>query len=216
MMLAKLFGGKATVTAMEQDLLNSVRPSAIPDAQVLRERLAALRAQIEATEREWDALDARSGDPRAFLARQPVAERLQQLREQAAPLPAAIESAEHRRAAFLSLVRLFESVAATVAAHTDALLFRPPQDIAERISQLRALDQSTRLHGRLASRLAAISSSPTFREPSDALALLRDTYAEQIRQCDLLRIPGHKPRFAWPPTMTELLDVMEDRERTTA
>lgn len=217
MMLAKLFGGKtATVTALEQDLLDSIRTSAIPDPQELRERLATLHAQIGATEREWDALDARAGDPRAFLARQPVAERLQQLREQAAPLPAAIESAERRRAAFLSLARLFDSVAATVAAQTQALLFSAPQDDAERARQLRALDQGTRLHVRLANRLAAISNSPTFREPPDALAALRDTYAAQIRQCDLLRTPGHKPRFEWPGAMTELLDVMEDRERTTA
>jgi hypothetical protein len=68
----------------------------------------------------------------------------------------------------------------------------------------------------LANRLAAISSSPTFREPDDALAVLRDTYAEQIRQCDLLRTPGHKPRFEWPEAMTALLDIVEDRERKTA
>ena len=216
MRLAKLFGGKTTVTSLEHDLLDSIRPSTIPEPQVLRERLAALHAQIDATEREWDALDARSGDPRAFLARQPVAERLQQLREQAAPLPAAIESAECRRAAVLSLARLFDSLAATVAAQTQALLFQAPQDSAERTRQLRALDQTTRLHVRMANRLAAISSNPTFRAPADALAVLRDTYAEQIRQCDLLRTPGHKPRFEWPPTMTELLDVMEDRERKTA
>jgi hypothetical protein len=216
MMLARLFGGKTTVTALEHDLLDSIRPTAIADPQVLRERLAALHTQIDATEREWDALDARAGDPRAFLARQPVAERLQELREQAAPLAAAIESAERRRAAFLALVRLFDSVTATVAAQTQALLFQAPQDAADRARQLRALDQSTRLHVRLAHRLAAVSSSPTFHEPADALALLRDTYAEQIRQCDLLRLPGHKPRFEWPPAMTEWLDVMEDRERTTA
>ena len=103
MMLAKLFGGKTTVTVLESDLLDSIRVSTIPDPQMLRERLATLHAQIDAAEREWEALDARASDPRAFLARQPVAETLQQLREKAAPLPAAIESAERRRAAFLSL-----------------------------------------------------------------------------------------------------------------
>jgi hypothetical protein len=215
-MLAKLFSSKTTVTALEHDLLDSIRTSAIPDPQVLRERLATLHAQIDATECEWDALDQRAGDPRAFLARQPVAEQLQALREKAAPLPAAIESAERRRAAFLSLARLFDSVAATVAAQTMALLFQAPPDAAERARQLRALDQSTRLHVRLANRLAAISSSPTFREPDDALAALRNTYAVQIHECDRLRTPGHKPRFEWPSAMTELLEVVESGERKTA
>lgn len=216
-MLKRLFGTPtATVTATERDLLDTVRPDAIPDPAVLRERLAALHAQIAVTEGEWDALDARAGDPRAFLARQPVAERLQHLREQAEPLPAAIESAERRRDAFLQLNRLFESIAATVAAQTDMLRFRPPQDARERMRQLRTLDQSTRLHVRLANQLRPISSSPTFREPDDALAVLRDTYAEQLRQCDLLRTPGHKPRFEWPDAISELLDVIQNRERKTA
>ncbi len=210
-MLKRLFGAP-TVTATERGLLDTVRDAAIPNPEVLRERLAGLTQQIAAAEREWDALDARAGDPRAFLARQPVAERLQQLREQAAPLPAQIESAECRREAFLKLARLFESVAATVAAQTQALLFQAPQETAERTRQLRALEQSTRLHVRLANRLAAVNSSPTFREPDDALAVLRDTYAAQIRQCDLLRTPGNKPRLDWPEAMSELLDTVENRE----
>ena len=214
-MIKELFG-KAGITSLEHDLLATIRPDVIPDPDVLRERLAALNAELESREREWDSLDARSGDPRAFLARQPVAERLQQLREQVEPLLFAIESAERRREAFLTLTRLFESVAATVAAQTQALLFQPPQDTAERARQLRALEHSTRLHVRLANRLAAVSSSPTFREPDDALVVLRDTYAAQIRQCDLLRTPGSKPRLEWPPAMTALLDTVENRERKTA
>jgi hypothetical protein len=213
-MLKRLFGTPA-MTPTERDLLDTVRDSAIPNPAALRERLAGLTRQIDAAEQEWERLDRR-GDAAAFLALTPVVERLEALRVEAARLPGAIEAAELRREAFLSLSRLFESVAATVAAHTDVLLFRPPQDATERRRQLRALDESSRLHVRLAHRLAAISSSPTFREPADALAVLRNTYAEQIRQCDLLRTPGHKPRFEWPGTMTEMLDVMEDRDRKTA
>lgn len=213
-MLTKWFG-KAAMTPLERDLLDTVRDSAIPNPEVLRERLAGRTQQIDAAEREWERLDRR-GDAAAFLALTPIAERLQVLRAEAAPLPAAIETAKRRRAAFLALSRLFESVAATVAAQTQALLFQPPQDTAERARQLRALEQSTRLHVRLANRLAAVSRSPTFREPDDALAVLRDTYAAQIRQCDLLRTPGSKPRLEWPAAMAELLDVVEDRERKTA
>lgn len=212
-MLKRLFGTPAITT--ERDLSDTVRDSAIPNPAALKERLAGLTQQIDATEREWERLDKRA-DPSAFLAATGVAERLQALRAEAAPLPAAIEVAERRRSAFLSLARLFESVAATAAAQTQALLFQPPQDPAERARLLRELDRSSRLHVRLANRLAAVSTSPTFRAPDDALAVLRDTYAEHIRQCDLLRTPGHKPRFEWPPTMTEVLDVMEDQERTTA
>jgi len=213
-MLKRLFGTPA-ITPTERDLLDTIRVEAIPDPDMLREQLVALNGRIAEAERRWDSLDRRA-DPSAFLSATGVAERLQALRAEAAPLPAAIESAARRRSAFLSLVRLFESVAATVAAQTQVLLFWAPQDAAERARQLRALEASTRLHVRLANRLAAVSSSPTFREPDDALARLRDTYAAQIRQCDLLRTPGSKPRLEWPEAMTELLEAVEGRERKTA
>jgi hypothetical protein len=187
-MLAKLFGGKATVS----------------------------NQQIATTEREWDALDARSSDPRAFLARQPVAERLQQLREQAAPLPALIESAERRRTAFLALVRLFAAVAAEVSARTGVLLEHPPQDARERDAQLRALDQATRIHGRLAGRLAAISTSPLFRDPADALGTVRADLEARLHELDRMRVPGMRRPLEWPAAMTELLDAVENRERKTA
>lgn len=215
-MLAKLFGGKATVSPLEVDLLDTIRAEAIPNPQVLREREAALNQQIAATEREWDALDARSGDPRAFLARQPVAERLQQLREQAAPLSAQIESAERRRTAFLALVRLFAAVAAEVSARTGVLLEHPPQDARERDRQLRALDQATRIHGRLAGRLAAISTSPLFRDPPDALGTVRADLEARLHELDRLRVPGMRRPLDWPETMTALLDTVENRERKTA
>ncbi len=209
-MLTKWFG-KVAITPLERDLLDTVRPDVIPDPEVLRERLAALHAQIAAAEREWDALDARAGDPRAFLARQPVAERLQQLREQAAPLPVQIEATDRRRTAFLALVRMFDAVAAEVSARTCVLLEHPPQNVRERDAQLRALEQATRIHGRLAGRLAAISTSPLFRDPADALKVLRDDLEAHIRELDRLRVPGMKPALTWPPQMVELLDVAEDR-----
>jgi len=208
-MLKELFG-KATITPLERDLLDSVRESAIPSPDVLRGRQAALTQQIAKLEADWGRLDRR-GDAAAFLALTPIAERLQALRAEAAPLPAAIESAERRRAAFLALVRLFEAVAADVSARTCALLEHPPQDSREREGQLRALDQATRIHGRLAGRLAAISASRQFRDPPDALKSLRVDLELRIQEFDLLRVPGSKPRLEWPTAMIELLDVLEDR-----
>src|SRR5690606_16082440 len=101
MLLKKLFGAPA-VTATERDLLDTIREAAIANPDVLRERLATLNGQIDAAERDWERLDRR-GDSASFLQLQPIAERLQTLRAEAAPLPAAIESAERRRAAFLAL-----------------------------------------------------------------------------------------------------------------
>lgn len=213
-MLKKLFGAP-TVTATERDLLDTIRGSAIPNPEVLRERLAGFNQQIDTTEREWERLDRR-GDAAAFLALSPIAERLQTLRAEAALMPAAIESAERRRTAFLALVRMFDAVAAEVSARTCMLLEHPPQDVRERDAQLRALDQATRIQGRLAGRLAAISTSPLFRDPPDALGTLRADLEARIRELDRLRVPGMRRQLEWPAAMTELIAAVDDRERTTA
>jgi hypothetical protein len=213
-MLKKLFGSP-TITGTERDLLDTVRDSAIPSPEVLRERLAGLTQQIDAAEREWERLDRR-GDAAAFLALTPIAERLQTLRVEAAALPAAIESAERRRSAFLALARMFDAVAAEVSARTCALLEHPPQDVRERDVQLRALDQATRIHGRLAGRLAAISTSPLFRDPADALGTLRADMEARLHELDRLRVPGMRRPLGWPEAMTALLDTIEGRERKTA
>lgn len=209
MLLKKLFGAPA-ITATERDLLDTIREAAIANPDVLRERLAALKGQIDAAEHDWERLDRR-GDSASFLQLQPIAERLQALRAEAAPLPAAIESAERRRATFLSLVRLFDAVAADVAARVALLLEYPPQDARERDTQLRALDQATRVHVRLAGRLAAISASPQFRNPPDALKVLRDDLERRIQELDRKRTPGMRALFVMPAQMSELLDVMEGR-----
>jgi hypothetical protein len=213
-MLKKLFG-VPTVTGTERDLLETVRDSAIPNPDVLRERLVGLTQHINAAEREWERLDRR-GDAAAFLALTPIAERLQTLRTEAAPLPAAIDSAERRRAAFLALVRMFNAVAAEVSARTCALLEHPSQDVRERDAQLRALDQATRIHGRLAARLAAVSTSPIFRDPVDALGTLRADLETRTRELDRLRVPGMRRVLEWPAAITELIEAVDDRERTTA
>lgn len=213
-MLKKLFGAP-TVTATERDLLDTVRDAAIPNPEGLRERLAGFNKQIDAAEREWERLDRR-GDAASFLALNPIAERLRTLLAEAAPLPAAIESAERRRAAFLALVRMFDAVAAEVSARTCTLLEHPPQDVRERDAQLRALDQATRIHGRLAGRLATLSTSPLFRDPPDALGNLRADMEARIRELDRLRVPGMRRQLEWPAAMTELIAAVDDRERTTA
>lgn len=203
-------GTTATVTTTERDLLDTIRPGMIPDPAVLRERLAALTEQIATTEAEWERLDRRA-DASAFLQLQPVAERLQRLHAEADSFPAAIESAERRRTAFLALARMFDAVAADVAARTRILLEQPPQDARERERQLRELNQTTRAHARLAARLAAISTSRQFKEPVDALRVLRGAAELMIRDLDRLRLPGHKPAFVWPAGIAELLDTVEDR-----
>jgi len=212
MLLKKLFGTN-TVTPTERDLLATIRVEAIPDPDKLREQLTALNGQIDDAEREWERLDRR-GDAASFLQLQPIAERLRALRAQAATLPMAIEAAERRRSAFLSLVRLFDAVAADVAARTQVLLERPPQDARERDAQIRALDQATRVHVRLAGRLSAISAGVgQFRDPPDALKVLRDDLERRIQELDKKRTPGMRAPFVMPAHMSELLDVMDGRVR---
>lgn len=208
-MLKRLFGPPA-LTATERDLLDTIRDAAIPNPEVLRGRLTALTQQINDAEREWERLDRR-GDAAAFLALTPIAERLAALRAEAAPLPTAIDAAERRRSAFLSLVRLCEAVAAEVAARTQGLLEHPPQDARERDAQIRALDQATRVHVRLAGRLSAISASPQSRNPPDALKVLRDDLDRRLQELDRKRTPGMRAPFVMPAQMSELLDVMEGR-----
>jgi hypothetical protein len=210
--LKRWIGGDAAagMTTTEHYLLDTIRPGAIPDPAVLREQLARLRAEIAEADAEWSRLDARA-DASAFLQLQPVAERLQRLHAEADAFPAAIESAERRRTAFLALARMFDVVAADVAARTSVLLEQPPQDARERERQLRELNQVTRAHARLAARLAAISTSRQFKEPVDALRVLRGAAELTIRDLDRLRLPGHKPAFTWPAGIAELLDTVEDR-----
>lgn len=208
-MLTKWFG-KTTITPVEADLLATARPEVIPDPDNLREQLAALNQQVASTEADFVRLD-RHGDAASFLRLQPVAERLRQLRAEAAALPAAIESAERRRSACLALVRLFNAVAADVSARTQVLLERPPQDVRERDAQLRALDQATRVHVRLAGRLAGISTSRQFRDPPDALKVLRDDMERRLQELDRKRTPGMRAPFVMPAHMSELLDVLEGR-----
>lgn len=206
-MLARLFG-RTTITPQERELLTSLRT--IPNPDALRAQLATLQQQIESAETEWDQLDRR-GDAAGYLKLQPLAERIARLQAQAAPLPAAIASAERRREAFLALVRQLAAVAADVGARVNSLLEHPPQDARQRDAQLRALDQATRIHGRLAGRLAAMSASRQFRDPPDALRVLRDDLEARMRELDRLRVPGMKPALTWPPQTLELLDVVEDR-----
>jgi hypothetical protein len=208
-MLKELFG-RSAVTAPERELLETIRTDAIADPAALRERLAGLQHDTDAAERDWDALDRR-GDSAAFLRAQGAAERIQRLRAQTAPLTAAITSAERRREAFLSLARLCDALAADVAAKTQVLLEHPPQDARERDRQIRALDQATRVHGRIAGRLSVVSTSRRFKDPHDALRVLRGDLDARIKELDRLRTPGLRPPVAMPAQMAELIDAMEGR-----
>jgi hypothetical protein len=202
----------ADIASADDDLLGTILPLRIPDPATLQERLRVLTEQIAAREVEWDSLDRR-GDPAAFLASIPVAKRLEELRADAAPLPTAIETAQRRRAAFVALAAHFDTAGVDVANRTRMLLEQPPTDPQERERQLRALDQATRIHVRLAGRLAAISSSQQFREPPDALRVLRRELDIRIGELDRLRLPGVRPALEWPAEMLDLIDVVEDRSR---
>lgn len=200
-----------TESAADRELLASVRADVMPDPVALRRELADLERQIHAAEQEWRDLERRTDDC-AFLARRPVAERLAALRERARPLPITIATAERRRAAFLKLAHLFDSLGAEVTARLHSLMEHPPCVRHAREEQVRALDQVTRIHVRLAGRLGAISTHKTFqREPPDALHLLRDDLEARIHELDHLRVPGHKPALTWPPHLRALLDDAEDR-----
>jgi hypothetical protein len=213
-LLKKLVGAPAA-TATERDLLDTICDSAIPNPAALRERLAGLTQQIDAAEREWERLDRR-GDAAAFLALTPIAERLQALRAEAADLPPQIERAERRRSAFLALARMHAAIAADTTARLQVLLEHPPSDAGERDKQLGELDRSTRLHSRVIAHLSRVSNSPLFHDPADALRVLRDDLEARIAEVNRWRVPGMRRPLEWPAAMTELIEVMEGRERRTA
>lgn len=211
--MLKRFFGTPAIAPTERELLDTIRDTVIPDPASLRERLAVLTRQIDDEEREWERLDRR-GDSSAFLALQPVAERLKATRALAAPLPMLIESAGRRRVAFLALARLFDAVAADVSARVKALVETPPQDARARVDELRALDQATRVHSRLASRLAAVSTSHRFKDPPDAVRLVREDLELRIRELERLRGTGMRAPLAMPAQMTELWAAVEGRDET--
>ena len=101
--MLNIFGMKKPVRAPAADmtdLLSTLRPNSIPDPVALRAALDDLTRQIEAGDAEWERLELR-GDAAAFLQFQPLAQRLQELRAQAALLPDQIAGAERRRDAFV-------------------------------------------------------------------------------------------------------------------
>lgn len=219
--MLSLFGRTPLVKAPNPttaDLLSTLRTNQVPDPAVVRADLDNINRQIEAADAEWERLDRR-GDAAAFLQMTPVAERLQELRAQAATLPDQIADAERRRDAFIQLAALFENVRDDVRARLCALLEHPPQDERARDQQLRALDQATKIHVRLAARLHAVSTDRRFREPADALTILRRDLDARIRELDRLRLPGFKQPVSWPPRIVELLEMLEDslpKKETTA
>lgn len=188
----------------------SVREELIADPAKLRATLVDIDEQIATADAEWERLDNR-GDASAFLKMTPMALRLEELRTRAAAIPPRIVEAERRRAAFLELARLFEQAGSDVRTQLRSLLEHPPQEPQSRVARLRALDHATKIHVRLAARLRVISTDPSFREPADALKILRDDLHARIREVDRLRVPGMKEPLVWPPQMIELLETLEGR-----
>lgn len=201
-----------TRTPEQIALLGTLRREVIPDPAALRAELDALTRQFEAGEVEFDRLDRR-GDSSAFLHLRPLAEQQQERRVRAARLPAQIESAERRENAFLDLAERCEDVENHEQALIDTLVHRPPADEDERRQVLGVLAETARLHFRMKLHLRSVAKHPRFKEPPDALNLLKETLSARVREIDRLpaRTPGLKPRFAPPPEVGALLDILEGR-----
>ena len=127
-------------------------------------------------------------------------------------MPALIDSAERRRVAVLALARVFDAFAADVSARVRVLVETPPQDARARADELRALDQATRVHSRLASRLAAVSTSQRFKDPPDAVRVVREDLELRIRELERLRGSAMRAPIAMPAQVTELWAAVEGRD----
>jgi hypothetical protein len=213
--IAKLFRRAGPLIAPERDLLESIRPQVIPDPDVLRAQMATVAQALAAAEREWVLLEQRP-DAAAFLQRQPAAERVQALRAQLAQVSAQIEPATTKRAAVLDLARAHDALAATVAARTQRLIDQPPPDATMRAEELARLYRESRLHQRLAAKLAHVSADRRFKPPVDALGVLKDTHLTRIAEIDRVRSPGQRQPVEWPDTLRALLAVLDDTEGRTA
>jgi hypothetical protein len=210
MMLKKLFNVTEQLEPNERALLASIHEDVIEDPAVLSSRRATLTQQLALAEREWAQL-VEAPDPASFLRRPAVAERIAALKAEIAPLPARIGTAEHRRAAVLSLARWCAALRAEVEAQTVAVLEHSPRDPDARAAQLKELDTATRLHTRVAARLAALSSAREFVRVPDAVKVVRDARQAQVLACDRLRVPGMRQPVIMPPQMLELLDTAEGK-----
>jgi hypothetical protein len=209
--------GTDVLQQSEPALLETIRESEIPDPDSLRARLAAVQDQIAATEVEWGRLHG-SIDAADFLELTPLATRLQYLRDAAGALPSRITSAARRRDAFLALARMWEAAAADVSARLLALIDHPPADAAERVANLRRLDEAARLHRLIAGRLSLVSTSPQFRRPPDALRVMRDELEARIRELQRVRMSGGATSDGWPAEIADLVAALEqeDGRRTDA
>ncbi len=200
------------LTPEQTDLLRTLRRDIVGDPVALSNELAGHTRQIETGDVEFDRLDKR-GDSSAYLKLHPLAERLEVLRARAKTLPAQIAEAQRREDAFLQLAEHFDVVAEDVQAQFDMLLEHPPADEHARLAALGKLEDTTRLHSRIAWALQAVSVSRRFKEPADALRLLRDALEARLRELERVRVPGAKTRTVPPPEIAALMAALGGHAR---
>ena len=204
------FGKRAmSLTTETTDLLTTVRPNVIPDPAVLLVQVRGVQQRLSERQREWDRLD--SGNPRAVLRQPILAQQMLDDARQEEQLTAAIADASRRRHAFLQIAERVEHIGEDVRTLLRAMLDHPPVDDDERRSALRELDEAGRLWVRLVWAAQRVSTDDRFREPPDAVTLLRTELENRIREIERLRVPGSKPRFNFPADIAALLDTMEGR-----
>jgi len=212
--LRRLFGfGERAMTLTQtpeaRALLSTVRRDVIPDPDVLLVQVRVVQQRHSERQLEWDHFD--SGNPRAVLRQPLLAQQMLDDVRQEEQLVAAIADATRRREAFVELAERVLAIGEDVRTQLRAMLDHPPADDDERLSALRALDEDGRAWVRLVWALQRVSTHDQFREPPDALTFLRAELEQRVRDIDRLRVPGHKPRFAFPEDVQVLIDTMDGR-----
>lgn len=187
-----------------------LRSSKISNPHLLRAELFKTTTDEEAGEAQFRRA---LGDSAAFLGVASLAEEQKQRRARKAALPGLISDAERLQRAFLTLGALFVGpLAESVRAKLDILLHDPPSEQAELNRALAELLEASRLRARTSAVLRTFSTHPDFREPDDALQILRDEWEFRIERLDRVRLPGSRPRFEAPPQIAALFEVLAGRK----
>jgi hypothetical protein len=196
------------LTRAELELLKTVRPDVIADPALLRIEVRRVQQRRAEAQLEWERLDLQ-GDPRACLRQPELAKQMLSLSQREDDLTSAITEATRRRKAFLKIAAHFEVVDRNVNQLLSDALEHPPTDDGKRERVYRLLDEASRLRIRVAWHLQAVSTARQFREPPDALKVLRNDYEERLRRLDRMRMPGTRSRFIPPPAVAALLTELQ-------